>query len=49
MGRAGFRKTQIVLFQLNNVPNFNSFIYSKSTIIVIFVFFNYLTSRINTH
>jgi len=42
------KSTQIILFQLNNLSNFNSLISSKSTIIVIFFFFNYLTSRINT-
>jgi len=41
--------TQIILCQLNNLPNFNLLIQSKSTVIVIFFFFSYLTPRINTY
>ena len=40
---------QIILFQLNNLADFNLLILSKSTVIVIFYFFSYLTSSINTH
>jgi len=32
-----------------SLPNFNLFIQSKSTVIVIYLFFRYLTPRINTY
>jgi len=41
--------TQIIHFQLNNLPNFSLLIQSKSTVIVMFFFFSYLTPRINAY
>jgi len=41
--------TQIILFQLNNLLNFNLLINLNLLLLLYFFFFNYLTSRINTH